>query len=100
MTLLLYAYILLLPLAAGLTGCECGGHGVDIAIHSLFDSGDCGLAEIETSTEGRIRPCGMNSHISVVQNGRRVYLQTLSNIACQWLHKTGTLSLGGSAIIS
>jgi len=44
--------------------------------------------------------CAMHSHISIVQNGRRVYLHTLSNTACQRLHETGTLSIGGSAIIS
>jgi len=43
---------------------------------------------------------GMHSHISVVQNGRRVYLHTLSNTICQRLHEIDTLSLGGSAIIS
>jgi len=40
------------------------------------------------------------SYISVVQNGHRVYLHTLSNTACQRLHKTGTLSIGEGTIIS
>jgi len=50
--------------------------------------------------------CGMHSHISAGCRvygyiyDCRVYLQILSNPACQRLHETGTLSLGGSAIIS
>ncbi|KAH0946860.1 hypothetical protein HN011_009084, partial [Eciton burchellii] len=44
--------------------------------------------------------CSMHSHISAVHNGRRIYLHTLSNSGCQRLLETGTLSLGGSAIIS
>jgi len=40
------------------------------------------------------------THISAVQNGRRVYLQTLLNTAYQWLHEIGIPSLGGSPIVS
>jgi len=39
-------------------------------------------------------------HIFVVRNDHRVYLQTLSNIACQCTKLAYWLSLGGSAIIS
>jgi len=42
----------------------------------------------------------MHSHISTMQDGCGIYLQILSNTVCQRLHETGTLSLGGSAIIS
>jgi len=47
---------------------------------------------------GRIFYCGMHLRILAVQNGRN--LQSLSNTAYQLLRETGTLSLGGSAIIS
>jgi len=124
---LFYICILLPPLVTGLIGFDCGGHGLNITILSLLDIGDCELAEIETSAEETyvqlaqlsdydktrvhqckvevdrtIFYCAMHSHISVVQNGRRVYpvKHRLSNTACQRLHKTDTLSIGGSAIIS
>jgi len=120
-----YACILLLPLVSGLIGYDCGGHGLNITTLSILDVGDCELAEVHTITEETyvqllqlsnydrtkiqqckvkidrtIFYCGMHSHISAVQNGRRIYLHTLSNSGCQRLHETGTLSLGGSAIIS
>jgi len=122
---LLYICILLPPLVTGLIGFDCAGHGLNITTLSLLDIGNCELAEIETSTEKiyvqllqlsdydkpRVQQCkvevhrtifycGMHLHISVVQNDHRIYLQTLSNTAYQWLHETGTLSLGGNAIIS
>jgi len=105
---LLYACILL-PLTAGLIGFDCGGHGLNITILSLLDISE--LEEIETSTEetyvqllqlsdyDRVQQCkmkvdrtifccGMHSHIFAVQNGHKVYLQILSNTACQQLHET------------
>jgi len=52
MALILYACILLLPLAAGLIGFDCSGHRLNITILSLHDIDDIGeLAEIETSTK-------------------------------------------------
>jgi len=122
---LLYVCILLPPLVTGLIGFDCGGHELNITTLSLLDIGDCELAEIETSAEKtyvqllqlsdydktRVQQCkvevdrtifyySMHSHISVIQNGRRVYLHSLSNTACQRLHETGILSIGRRAIIS
>jgi len=118
MASLLYACILLLPLAAGLVGFYCSGHGLNIA---TLDIGDCELAEIESTEEAyvqllqlsdydktrvqqcnvevdRIFYCGMHSHIFAVQNGRVVeYIYRPCRTAC---HETGTLSLEESAIIS
>jgi len=103
---LLYAYILFLPFTVGLIKFDCGCHGLNITTLSLLDIDDYELAEIETSSEeiyvqllqlldydrtkvqqckvevDRILYCGMHSYISAVQNGRRIYLQTLPITAC------------------
>jgi len=120
-----YACILLFPLVSGLIGYDGGGHGLNITTLSLLDVSDCEHAEVHTIAEeayiqllqlsdyGRTKIqhckveidrtifyCGMHSHISAVHNGRRIYFHTLSNSGCQRLHETGTLFLGGNAIIS
>jgi hypothetical protein len=94
---LIYAYILLLPLASGLIGYDCGGHGLNITTFSLLDVGDCELAEVHTITEEAyvqllqlsdydrtkiqqckveidrtIFYCGMHSHISAVQRSQNI----------------------------
>jgi len=48
MAMLLYV---LLPPFDGLIEFDCDGHGFNITTLSLFDIGDCELAEIEISTE-------------------------------------------------
>jgi len=119
---LLNVCILLLPFVTGLIGFDYSSHGLNIRTLSLLDIKDCELVEIQTSAEDtyvqllqlsdydktRVQQCKMevdhtifycSMHISIIQNGRKVYLH-LSNTACQRLHETGTLSIGESAIIS
>jgi len=97
---LLYACILFLPFTVGLIKFDC--HGLNVTTLSLLDIGDYELAEVETSIEeiyvqllqlsdydrtkvqsgSWSHPLLWHALISAVQNGRRIYLQTLSITAC------------------
>lgn len=44
--------------------------------------------------------CGMHSHISVVHNGRRSYIQETTVDTCQKLIETGTILLANSILFS
>ena len=108
----------------GLIGYDCGGHGLNITSLSLMDIGECQLDKIEANKEEvyiqllqlsefdhtpglqckieidrTIYYCGMHSHISVVQNGRREYIRELSAETCRKLYDTGTIFLGNNGHI-
>ena len=107
----------------GLTGYDCAGEGLNITTLSLIDVGTCSIDEIEpvqeniyvqlmqssdydsvTVTQCKIEIdrtiyyCGMHSHVSIVQNGRKQYEVEIGQSSCARLHETGTISLGGAVI--
>lgn len=107
-----------ISLTQGLTGYDCKGEGLNITTLSLLDVGQCEFDEIEpdksevyvqliqSSDYSRTRVtqcrveidrtiyyCGMHSHISLVSNSRKQYVQELGNDACRRAHETGTLTL-------
>lgn len=115
--------IILIPAANALRGYDCGGEGLNITSLSLVDMGDCNTEDIEpirTETylqlmqlsdydktkaiqckievDRNIYYCGMHSHISVVHNARREYIQEIGEQACRRLHDTGTITMGNTVI--
>lgn len=115
----------LVAVTYGLIGYDCGGSGMNITSLSLLDIGECRVDNIEPHKEETfvqllqlsefdhtpgiqcrieidrtIYYCGMHSHVSVVHNGRSEYIREVSADTCKKLHTTGTIFLGGSALIS
>lgn len=113
----------LLPFVAGLIGYDCGGESLNITSLSLLDIGDCNVEDIEpqkeevfiqlmqlseydktTVTQCKVEVdrtiyyCGMNSHVSIVSNGRREYLQEIGEQACRRIHETGTLTIANAVM--
>ncbi|KAL6419051.1 hypothetical protein ACFW04_011608 [Cataglyphis niger] len=109
----------------GLIGYDCGGDGLNITTLSLTEIGECQLENIEPKTEEvyiqllqlsefdhttglqctieidrTIYYCGMHSHVSIVQNGKREYIREISAETCKKLHDSGTIFLGGNALIT
>lgn len=114
----LTVFLAFISLTQGLTGYDCKGEGLNITTLSLLDVGQCEFDEIEpeksevyvqliqSSDYSRTRVtqcrveidrtiyyCGMHSHISLVSNSRKQYVQELGNDACRRAHETGTLAL-------
>jgi len=118
--ILLCTILLFIKTTKGLIGYDCGGYGLNITSLSLLDIGDCDVEDIEPVTQDvyvqllqlsdfdktqviqckievdrTIYYCGMHSHVSIVHNGRRVYLHEVSASNCRRIHETGTIDLGG-----
>jgi hypothetical protein len=116
--------VLLAYPAMGLIGYDCAGKGLNITTLSLIDIGDCRIDDIEPTKEetyvqllqlsdfDRVQVtqckveidrtvyyCEMHSHVSVVQNGRKIYTHNLGEDRCYLLHQTGAIMIG-TAIIS
>lgn len=117
----MFAFIVFFTFIAvtqGLTGYDCEGEGLNITTLSLLDVGQCEFDEVEPDrsevyvqliqvsdfsrtrvTQCRIEIdrtiyyCGMHSHISLVSNSRKQYVQELGSDACRRAHETGTLAL-------
>lgn len=121
---LLATFIYSRPVVA-ILGYDCGGTAINVTTFSLLNVGDCDLPPVEPSATptyiqllqlsdyGRthvvqcrveidrtIYYCGMHSHISVVHNGRRVYLADISENICKAAHTTGIIALTPSLQIS
>lgn len=102
----------------GLIGYDCTGEGLNVTTLSLTDIGACDIADIEpaqeeiyvqlmqfsdfdrvTVTQCKVEMdrtifyCGMHSHVSIVQNGRKQYILEIGQSACARLHETGTLTI-------
>lgn len=115
---------LILPsLCYGLLGYDCGGSGLNITTLSLLDIGTCNVENLEPdSTETYIQLmqasdydhvvaiqcrlevdrtiyyCGMNSHVSIVSDGRKEYVKEIGRENCQRIHDTGTLTVGTAVV--
>lgn len=121
--MLLLLTITALPLVSGLIGYDCGGEGFNITTLSLLDVADCDMDNIEPQKEEAyiqlmqlsdfdktpaiqckvevdrtIYYCGMHSHVSIVQNGRREYLQEIGEHACKRLHDSGSFRIADAIV--
>lgn len=110
-------------LANCLTGYNCGGDGLNVTTLSLLSVGQCDVENIEPDEAGvyvqllqvsdyaktravqcrveidrTIYYCGMHSHISLVSNSRKQYVQELGRDACRRTHETGSLTIATSVI--
>lgn len=124
MKLFLIATCVLWAPVHGLIGYDCRGHSLNITSLSLVDIGDCEIEDIEPETQNTyvqllqlsefertaaiqcrveidrtIYYCGMHSHVSVVQGGRREYIQEITVETCKRMHESGRLYLGRDVII-
>lgn len=107
----------------GLTGYDCESAGLNITTLSLLDIEQCNVENIEpeqstvyvqlmqVSDYGKTRAiqcrievdraifyCGMHSHVSLVSNSRKQYIQELGNDACRRIHETGSVTLASTVI--
>lgn len=115
--------VAILPLVSAMLGYDCGGEGLNITSLSLLDIGDCEVDDIEpnkeevyiqlmqlseydriTVTQCKVEVdrtifyCGMHSHVSIVNNGRREYIHEIGIQACRRLHETGTITIANAII--
>lgn len=113
----------MLPQALGLIGYDCTGKGLNITTLSLIDVGNCNVDSVEpvkeetyiqlmqisdydhihvtqckVEVDRTIYYCGMHSHVSIVQQGRKEYTRELGATACHRLHETGSITLGSAVI--
>lgn len=121
-TLLLVAH---LATTWGLIGYDCGGQGLNITSISLLNVGECEVEDLNPKSEDTylqllqlseydntqviqckieidrtIFYCGMHSHISAVQNGRKEYIMETNYNVCRRLHDSGGLTLGNSVYLT
>lgn len=124
-TALAAAFLLWITPTSGLLGYDCGGVNLNITSLSLTDMAECNLPDIEPDAEDAylqllqlnefdhteviqcrieidrdISYCGMSSHVSVVENGKRNFIKEMDRGACKRLHDTGTLYLGNKGLIT
>lgn len=116
--------VLTLPaVLSSLIGYDCGGEGLNITTLSLLDLATCGLEDLEPQkTEIHVQlmqvsdydkthamqcrmeidrivyHCGMHSHVSVVNNGRRTYVRELGADMCRRIQETRSVMLGSTII--
>jgi hypothetical protein len=123
MDLLFIALILLITPTESLIGYDCAGQGLNITTLSLTDIGDCNVNDIEPRREEAylqllqlsdidqisviqckvevdrtIFYCGMHSHISIVHNGKKSYIQELGHQGCRRIQETGIVTIGTAII--
>ncbi|XP_043277259.1 uncharacterized protein [Venturia canescens] len=116
---------LLLQEASALLGYDCAGPNLNITTISLNNVGECNVpinapipretyiqllqlsdfshvevVQCRVEIDRTIYYCGMSSHVSVVQNGRQIYLHELDERGCRKLQETGILQLSPSSIIT
>lgn len=112
-----------LPHVSALIGYDCGGDGLNITSLSLLDIGTCEMDTIEpikkqiyvqlmqladfdkvpavqcrVEVDRAIYYCGMHSHISIVANGKKTYIQEIGGQACQRLHEAGTINIANAVL--
>lgn len=108
-----------LSLAFGLVGYDCGGQSLNVTTLSLLEVGRCDVPDLEPRKEEKyvqllqlsdfdntqaiqcrvevdrtIYYCGMHSHISIVQNGRKQYLLDITHELCKQMQLNGMFTVG------
>lgn len=121
--MILPVFVLFLPFSSALRGYDCSGDGLNITSLSLIDMGSCNAEDIEPTrietylqlmqlsdydktkaiqckieVDRTIYYCGMHSHVSIVHNARREYVQEIGEQVCRRLHETGTIMLGTTVL--
>lgn len=116
---------LLIRIATSLIGYDCGAPTLNVTTISLNNIGGCDIPLIDPTpipvriqllqlsefsateviqckieVDRTLYYCGMNSHNSIVQNGRQIYLTELDDKSCRKIHETGIIQLGISAIVT
>lgn len=56
------------------------------------------MTQCKVEVDRTIYYCGMHSHISAVNNGRREYIQEIGDLACKRLHESRTLRIASATI--
>lgn len=54
------------------------------------------VTQCKVEVDRTIYYCGMHSHLSAVNNGRREYIQEIGDLACKRLHETRTLRIASA----
>jgi len=123
MDLFFTTLILFSTYAEGLIGYDCAGQGLNSTTLFLIDVGECNVENIEPKEEGIylqllqlsdfdqvtviqckieidrvIFYCGMHSHISLVHNGKKSYVQEIGQRGCQKIQETGIITIGTAVI--
>lgn len=121
--MLLPIILVTLPFVSCLVGYDCGGEGFNVTTMSLLDVRVCDTNNFEPEKEETyiqlmqlsdfdrtpaiqcrvevdrtINYCGMYSHVSIVHNGRREYLQEIGEHACRRLHETGSFRIANAVV--
>lgn len=116
---------LLIRVVTSLIGYDCGAPTLNITTVSLNNIGGCEiplidptpipvriqllqLSEFSTTEviqckieiDRTLYYCGMNSHNSIVQNGRQIYLTELDDKSCRKIQEIGIVQLGMSAVVT
>lgn len=64
-----------------------------IQLMQLSEYNKTTITQCKVEVDRTIYYCGMSSHVSIVHNGRREYLQEIGERACSKLHDTGTITI-------
>lgn len=100
-------------------GYDCSSEALNVTTFSILDVGKCDVPNTEPVKQHKyvqllqlsefneasvfqckieidrtIHHCGMNSHNSIVLNGRREYLLQIPSDSCRQLHQSGIMSIG------
>jgi len=64
----------------------------------LSDYDQTTVTQCKVEVDRIINYCGMHSHVSIVHNGRREYIQEIGEQSCRRLHETGTITIANAII--
>lgn len=122
---ILYILLTKINISKAIIGYDCGGVILNVTTVSLLDIKGCEAEDIEPETanvkiqllqlsdyqhtevqqckieiDRTIYYCGMHSHVSIVQNGRREYIQETTAQSCKQMYNSGTFYFGNNAHIN
>ncbi|KYN22230.1 hypothetical protein ALC57_05377 [Trachymyrmex cornetzi] len=64
----------------------------------LSDYNKTPAIQCKVEIDRMINYCGMHSHVLIVHNGKREYIQEIGKSACRRLHETGTITLANAVL--
>lgn len=123
--MLLILLFMAIHLTHGLIAYDCGSPNMNITTMSLLSIGECKiptsqptvtptqiqLLQLSEYSNAHVRQCrieidrsifycGMHSHVSLVNDGRREYIMEINSETCLRLHMTGALRIGDNHLIT